>query len=79
MSAFTWAGTAAASLIAIGTVLRWIIRRAVRASAWIGALVALPSAVADLAAAVREHTAAARPCPLLTPISEEPSHAVHPR
>jgi uncharacterized membrane protein (DUF2068 family) len=52
MNALTWTGTAAGALIAIGTVLRWIIRRAVATGAWMTAAIHLPEEVDRLARSV---------------------------
>jgi hypothetical protein len=40
-----WVGAAAGALIAIGTVLRWAIRRIRRASRWVTAIIVLPETV----------------------------------
>jgi hypothetical protein len=45
MFTLQWAGTAAAALIAIGTVLRWMIRRLVLTARWVGAVIELPDTV----------------------------------
>jgi hypothetical protein len=42
---FQWAGTAAAALIAIVTVVRWLILRAIRGARWVAALIELPETV----------------------------------
>jgi hypothetical protein len=47
-----WAGTAAAALIAIGTVLRWTIRRLIRGARWTAAVIDLPDTVERLAVSV---------------------------
>lgn len=52
MFTLQWAGTAAAALIAIGTVLRWLVRRLVRGARWVGAVVELPETVDRLSASV---------------------------
>jgi hypothetical protein len=52
MGALQWAGTAAAALIAIGTVARWLWLRLTRAARWTSAMVDLPDHVADLSRSV---------------------------
>jgi ABC-type sulfate transport system permease component len=52
MLTLQWAGTAAAALIAIGTLLRWTVRRLVRGARWIGAVIELPETVDRLGASV---------------------------
>jgi hypothetical protein len=52
MFTLQWAGTAAASLLAIGTVLRWLFRRLVRGARWVGAVVELPETVDRLSTSV---------------------------
>lgn len=47
-----WAGAVAAALIAIATVLRWTIRRLVRASRWVAAVIELPGTVERLGSSV---------------------------
>lgn len=47
-----WAGMAAGALIAIGTVLRWTVRRLLRASRWVTAVIALPGTVDRLGQSV---------------------------
>lgn len=42
---FQWAGTAAAALIAIVTVVRWLMLRAIRGARWVAALIELPDTV----------------------------------
>lgn len=56
MGALVWLGTAAGALIAVGTVLRWTLRRTIRAGAWLAALVRLPYEVAQLADSVHDLT-----------------------
>jgi hypothetical protein len=52
MGDLQWIGTAAAALIAIGTVLRWTVRRLFRAARWVGAVVELPETVDRLSTSV---------------------------
>jgi outer membrane murein-binding lipoprotein Lpp len=52
VNALTIAGTAAGALIAVGTVLHWTIRHAIRVGTWAAAAVRLPAVVDDLAVAV---------------------------
>jgi hypothetical protein len=52
MGDLQWVGTAAAALIAIGTVLRWTVRRLVRGVRWVGAVVELPETVDRLSTSV---------------------------
>lgn len=52
MGGLQWAGTAAAALIAIGTVLRWTVRRLVRGARWAAAVIELPETVDRLSASV---------------------------
>ncbi|MGW3926340.1 hypothetical protein [Streptomyces sp. NPDC005093] len=52
MNALTWAGSAAAALIALGTLLRWLFRRIIRAAVWTSAAVRLPAVVDGLAVSV---------------------------
>jgi hypothetical protein len=47
-----WAGTAAAALIAIGTLVRWTIRRLVLTARWVTAVIELPETVDRLAVSV---------------------------
>jgi hypothetical protein len=49
---FQLAGTAAAALIAIVTVVRWLILRAVRGARWVAALIELPETVDRLGRSV---------------------------
>lgn len=70
MNLFTWAGTVAGALIAVGTVVHWTIRRAIRVGTWVAAAVRLPAevdrlavAVTDLAAAVQVLAATNHPTP----------------
>jgi hypothetical protein len=58
MGGLQWAGTAAAALIAIGTVLRWTIRRLVRGARWAAAVIELPETVDRLSTNVRDLTVA---------------------
>lgn len=52
MGALQWAGTAAAALIAIGTVVRWLWLRLMRTARWTAALIELPEHVARLSESV---------------------------
>lgn len=52
MNALLWAGTVAGALAAIGTVLRWTLRRLVRVGIWAAAVSALPDVVDQLARSV---------------------------
>jgi hypothetical protein len=45
MFTLQWAGTAAAALIAIGTLLRWMVRRLVVTARWVSAVIELPETV----------------------------------
>jgi hypothetical protein len=47
-----WAGTAAAALIAIATVLRWTVLRLVRSARWVNAVIDLPETVDRLTTSV---------------------------
>lgn len=49
MNALTWAGGVAGAVLAIGTLLRYVLRRTLRAAAWIAAVIALPDNVRHLA------------------------------
>lgn len=57
MGDLTWAGTLAASLIAIGTVARWSLNRLRRTARWTAAMIDLPDQVAELSGNVRTLTA----------------------
>lgn len=48
MGDLQWAGATAAALIAIGTVLRWTLRRLVRGARWAAAVIELPETVDQL-------------------------------
>ena len=72
MTALTWAGTVAGALIAVGTLLRWAVRRAIRFGTWAAAAVRLPTVVDDLAHSVTALSAS------VTTLSSTIS-AVHPR
>ncbi|WP_399559105.1 hypothetical protein OG762_52415 (plasmid) [Streptomyces sp. NBC_01136] len=52
MGAVQWAGTVAAALIAVGTLLRWTVRRLVRGAHWAAAVIELPETVERLAVSV---------------------------
>lgn len=54
MNTLTWLGTVAGTLIAVGTVLRWTLRRTLRAARWVAAVVRLPDVVDDLAHSVAD-------------------------
>lgn len=54
MNALTWAGSSAAALIALGTLLRWLFGRIIRAAVWTSAAVRLPAVVDDLAQSVTD-------------------------
>jgi hypothetical protein len=56
MNALTVVGTAAGTLIAVGTVLRFVLRRLGRFALWALALSQLPAAVSDLSGTVGELT-----------------------
>jgi len=51
-TALQWAGTAAAALIAIATVLRWLWLRLVRGARWVTAMIELPETIGHLGASV---------------------------
>jgi ABC-type sulfate transport system permease component len=80
MGTLQWAGTAAAALIAIGTVLRWTLRRLVRGARWVAAVIELPETVDRLSLAVGTLTTSvdvlSRSVNGLSPATEEQSHAV---
>ncbi len=69
MGAVTWAGTVAAALIAVGTVLRWTVRRVMRSARWVSAVVELPAKVDRLSCSVDALTRALteRPSTVLEP------------
>lgn len=52
MGTLQWAGTAAAALIAIGTLLRWTVRRLVQSARWVSAVIELPETVDRLGQSV---------------------------
>jgi hypothetical protein len=52
MFTLQWVGTLAGALIAVGTVLRWTLRRLVRGARWVGAVVELPETVDRLSTSV---------------------------
>lgn len=52
MDALTVAGSIAAALIALGTVVRYLIRRTLRAAAWTAAAIRLPAEVERLSTSV---------------------------
>lgn len=58
MNTLILAGTVSGALVAVGTVLRWMLRRTIRAGAWLAALVRLPGEVAALSRSVTDLTAA---------------------
>jgi hypothetical protein len=82
MGTLQWAGTAAAALIAIGTVMRWTLRRLVRSARWVAAVIELPETVDRLSMAVCTLTTSvdvlSRSVDGLTPATEETSRAVLP-
>lgn len=57
-AALLLAGSIAGALIAIGTLARYLLRRAVRAAAWVAALIRLPDTLTELSAAVHGLAAA---------------------
>jgi outer membrane murein-binding lipoprotein Lpp len=52
MNALTWAGSAAAALLAIGTLVGYLLQRGLRAAVWVAAVVELPAAVDRLSTTV---------------------------
>jgi hypothetical protein len=56
MGAVQWAGTVAAALIAIGTLLRWTLRRLLIATRWASAVITLPETVHHLSQSVETLT-----------------------
>jgi hypothetical protein len=54
MGALVTAGTIAAALIAIGTLLRWAFRRTIRTATWMSAAIRLPTVVSHLARSVTD-------------------------
>lgn len=56
MNTLILAGTVSGALVAVGTVLRWTLRRTIRAGTWVAALVRLPREVAALSRSVTDLT-----------------------
>lgn len=74
MNAVTWAGSIAGALLAIGTLVRYVIRRMIRAAVWVAAAVQLPEEVARLSDTVDRLTVSV--AALATAVDHLPSESL---